>query len=188
MLSKRILSLSLVAGLTFSSTLSAFAWNDQSETTNSFETKEISTEIINNAATMLMIPACRDYLFSAVNKLSDLAVVAFCYQLKYSNDVHKLTMEFERLYNNDLAFKQAVNEAWVWDISTGNKQHASVQGGVNDSLHDKIKRVGRSTKDNAIDNSLHDKIKRVGRSTKDNAIDNSLHDKIKRVGRSTKDN
>ena len=139
MLPKKILSLSLAAGLAVSASSNVFAFNGKSDVASSPSATECSIEIMSNITTLLKIRTCVIALSSAVKTIDLPEVQAFCNQLKYVEDVNKLAAAFERLYNSNAKFKEVVDDAWVADI-TGKKRHATIQGvrqcltGVDDPL------------------------------------------------------
>ena len=126
MLSKKFLSLSLAAGLAVSASSNVFALGGQSDVASSPSATQCSTEIMSNITTLLATRACVIALLNTINAIISPEVQAFCQQLKYSQDVNKLAVEFERLYNSNKEFKEVVDEAWITD-ATGSKTHASIQ-------------------------------------------------------------
>ena len=173
MLSKKILSLLLIGGLTVTAPLSTSAWNGESKSDALSGTTEVSKEIMNSATTLLMTRACVIMLLNTIRTINSPEIQNFCVQLEQqkhnpATDISNLKAKFEHLYKTDLSFKKAVDGAWVWDLYTGKKQHASTQcgrGTMENSPSDKIKKTGRGT----MENSPSDKIKKSGRSTMDNS-------------------
>ncbi|MBQ2671792.1 MAG: hypothetical protein IJG00_03170 [Clostridia bacterium] len=127
MFTKKFLSLLLAVGLAFGSTSSVFAGKGEYKSDTLLTVSEDKADIMINIDEVLKLPVCRDYLLSALSELSILSVVAFCCQLKYATDICRLKAEFERLYNDEPAFKEVVDKAWVIDVETGSKEHASIQ-------------------------------------------------------------
>lgn len=135
MLSKKILSLSLATGLVISASSSTFAWEGQYESATLPNTTKASTELMNSFTTLVTTKACLNILLEVLHNAINLSnkAQAFYQQLEalkvfdHTANINKLKIDFENLYENDPAFKQAVNSAWVIDVKTGNKQHASIQ-------------------------------------------------------------
>ena len=164
MLLKRILSLSLAAGLAVGASANVFAWDGESE----LDTLN-NKEIISNAAEMLSIRACAVIFLDEIRVITSSAVKSFCdqlsKQLEYFQDVSNLKSEFERLYESDEAFRDAVNKAWVIDVATGSKQHASVQDGINkrsSKIHKRSSKIHkRSSKIHKRSSKIHKRSSKI---------------------------
>ncbi len=132
MLSKKILSLSLAAGLAISASSNTFALGGQSEVAPLPSATECSTEIRSNIITLLAIPACRAiFLTKLVDAMINSPVSKAYFQKlevfkqlkhhKYTRDVQKLTEDFCYWYDNDAKFRKVVADALVKDANGINK-------------------------------------------------------------------
>lgn len=163
MLLKRILSLSLAAGLAVGASANVFAWDGESELGTFSNITENNKGFISDAAKMLSIRACAVMFLNEIRGITSLVVKSFCdqlsKQLEDSQDVSNLKSEFERLYESDEAFRDAVNKAWVIDVETGSKQHASVQDGINkrsSKIHKRSSKIHkRSSKIHKRSSKIH---------------------------------
>ena len=135
MLLKRILSLSLAAGLAIGASANVFAWDGESELDTFSNTTENNKEFMCDAVEMLVIHACAWEIFHILSVVDSPDVQCFCgqlsSQLNSGQDTSNLKTEFKCLCKNNVECRKAVKDALGEDVETGSKQHASVQDGIN---------------------------------------------------------